>query len=54
MFLLLGVCTAAGVIGFLSIETERLSFLPLQIVAFATTLVLLVLNILFRRSMIEA
>jgi hypothetical protein len=53
--LLLGVWSAGGVIGFLSIETQRLSFfLPLQIVALVITLVLLVLNIRFRRSMIEA
>jgi hypothetical protein len=52
--LLLGVWSVGGVISFLSTETQRLSFfLPLQIVAFVITLVLLVLNIRVRGTVTE-
>jgi hypothetical protein len=49
--LLLGFWSIGGVISFLSTETQQLSFfLPLQIVAFLLTLVLLVLLVLNRRD----
>jgi len=53
--LLLGVWSVGGVISFLSTETQQLSFfLPLHIVAFVMTLVVLVLNIRFRLILTEA
>lgn len=52
--LLLGVWSVGGVISFFSTETQRLSFfLPLQIMAFVMTLVLLVLNIRVRGTLTE-
>ncbi|MGC9945641.1 MAG: hypothetical protein ABSF64_04540 [Bryobacteraceae bacterium] len=44
--LLLGACSAEGVIGFLTIDTRQLSsLLPLQIVAFVLVIVLLVAHL---------
>jgi len=52
--LLLGACAAAGVVGFLTIETRQLSlFLPLQIVSFAFALVLLVIHLRRRDSVAD-
>lgn len=52
--LLLGVWAVGGVTSFLTTETQRLSlFLPLQVMAFVLTLVLLVLHLRYRGNLVD-
>jgi hypothetical protein len=52
--LLLGVWTVGGITSFLTTETQRLSLLlPLQVVAFVLTLVLLVLHLRYQGNLVD-